>query len=632
MAAAGRTLFIGLSLWMDFFFFDMLRLAWFAIAKKCRVRRPMAVYHFVFICCVCMGAWLNIKYQVLSRFNDTINFLIIRNLGGGSLMEAFAYVSEEAASIGIFGLAIACVYWIGLRIVRRITESAAPADAAAYPRVKPWAPLLMIAITIALCFMINSRFELRYGLARKTAYQIVSTVFDTLTDIDRDGFGAFSFPLDPAPMNSAIYPGALDIPGNGIDENGYGGDFILEGETPDGLAGMPSHAGDHILLIVLESARSDVIGKIWEGRPVAPHMDALAKAGTAVAYAYSHTGYTITSITALFNRTLSDGRNRMTLVDYLEKAGYQLSFISGQDESFGNVASNVGMTGKGRSLFDARSAIDDRVFSSKAPGSLRLSEARIVQQFNLRSGEVDWHRPQFFYLNLQAAHFPYSHPKMPAIVNDKPVPRSEIQADNRKWLEATYYNAIAVADQTIGALVDRLKSIGAYENTTIMILGDHGESLFDDGFLGHGHALNETQTRIPLIINRSGLDIHCAVGQTDMAELLAQVALKRFDPEQWKDPEKGVLQVVGNLRNPRLIGIVSQGEKRTVLDMRTRRVFLSDQNRWESFDPAWNDPQLAPRVKALVRQWETACWENHLSLKNSARQNPVAEPAEGSAP
>jgi hypothetical protein len=51
-----------------------------------------------------------------------------------------------------------------------------------------------------------------------------------------------------------------------------------------------------------------------------------------------------------------------------------------------------------------------------------------VEQFETRIKEVDFAKPQFFYINIQAGHFPYSHPKMAKrIINDL-IPRSEINA------------------------------------------------------------------------------------------------------------------------------------------------------------------------------------------------------------
>ena len=71
-----------------------------------------------------------------------------------------------------------------------------------------------------------------------------------------------------------------------------------------------------------------------------------------------------------------------------------------------------------------------------------------------------------------------------------------------------------MADAALGKIIEALKKKGVYKDTLILVLGDHGESLFDDGHLGHGFSLNEIQTRIPLIINEKGIEITQAVRTT----------------------------------------------------------------------------------------------------------------------
>jgi Sulfatase len=612
---AERGKFILLSLWVDIALFGAVSLPWFWVSRRLQARPLMAAYNFIFVCSLLMGAWLGLKFKVLSYFNDTLNFLVIKNLGGGSLLEAFSYIANEAAVFGAGLLVLLCICWIGLYWINR--RSAHAVATIGVPRLSPkqsgWAMMVMGLLTIALMAFINSDASLRYGLTKKTSYALISHALDGLTDLDRDGHGLFRFPTDPKILDPTIYPGALDIPGNGLDEDGYAGDFNWEGPEPDPLARLSPIPGRHILLIVLESARGDLLDKTWQGRSVSPNITGLARTGTNVGYAYSHTGYTVSSIQALLNRTLSSSKDRVVLTDFLRRSGYSLSFISGQDESFGGVAAATGMDAPGSYLFDARSALTDRVYASKAPGSLRLSEDRIVRQFHLRTGEVDWKKPQFFYINLQAAHFPYSHPKMPAIINARPIRRSDISKENLTQLQATYWNAIAVADQAVGNMIERLKQLGVYEETVIAVVGDHGESLFDDDFLGHGHALNQAQTRIPLVISSPGLAIKGTVGQKDVAELLVRVATGRTDKGDWDKPERSQLQFVGSLNRPQLIGTVSAGDIRTILDLRTRKVFFSDLRRWEDFDKALNAPGLGQRTKELIELWERARWEDYLS-------------------
>ncbi len=619
-----RAGFIGISVWIDVVFFGVIGLFWFFVSQRFNVRPLLAVYNYFFVTLSFMGIWLALKFKTLSYFNDTLNFLVIKNLGGGSLLEAVSYVVSEGAILGIWLLCLVCLYLAGLYWANRNSGSALVNTQAISYKLKSigWWLGGIGLLTIALMVYINSDFSLRYGLKKKTSYALTSNLLDHLTDLDRDGYGLFVFPTDPEIFNSEIFPGALDFPGNGLDEDGYAGDFKWDGPEADPLELLAPMPGKHILLVVLESARGDLLGKVWRGQPVAPTITSMAQAGTNVEYAYSHTGYTVSSINALLNRTLSSRQDRVALTDFLRRSGYSLSFISGQDESFGGIATSTGMNEPGNYLFDARSALKDRVFASKEPGSLRLSEDRVVQQFNVRAEEVDWKKPQFFYLNLQAAHFPYSHPNMPMPINPRPINRSDISERNLTSLQATYWNAIAVADQAIASMIERLKQLGVYKDTVIAVVGDHGESLFEDHFLGHGHALNEAQTRIPLVINQPGLNINGAVGQKDVAELLVMAATDRIDKYGWGKQEPPQLQIVGSLNQPQLVGTVSTGAVRTILDLGTRKVFFNDLRRWEDFDKAINDSRLGERTKKLIELWEGARWEDYLSRSKAQINTP----------
>jgi phosphoglycerol transferase MdoB-like AlkP superfamily enzyme len=609
-----RMKFIGLSLWMDLVLFGALGLIWYWISILSRTKPVLSAYNFVFLTLSITGLWLLIKFKVLSYFNDTLNFLIIKNLGGGSLLEALTYVANEAVLIGFVIVFLLITYWLGLIWFRKYTEDQPSDNFKQKRKGYVWALLAIICLfTIILTAIVSSNSSLRYGLEKKTSYALISRALNQVSDLDRDGFGLFRYPEDPNNSNSTIYPGALDYPDNGVDENGYGGDFQWSGSSPDTLDQLATVPGKHILLIMLESGRGDLVGKTWQDKRVTPNITALAKQGSSAEYAYSHHGYTTTSLKALFNRTLSYGHDRVILTDYLQRSGYTLSFISGQDESFGNVSNATGMEKPDNYFFDARTGINDRVYASKESGSLRLSEERIVQQFSARTEEVDWNHPQFFYVNLQAAHFPYSHPTMPVLINGQPIQRSEINKENQTHLEATYWNAIAVADQAIGTMLKQLSSLGVLNDTVIMIVSDHGESLFDDNFLGHGHALNETQTRIPLVINQPGINVRSTIGLVDMGELLLRLATDRYDNSEFGDLKRPQLQFVGSLKIPQLVGTVSAGEVRTILDIRTREVFFSDLSLWKDFDEAWEDETLGPRVKELINLWEKARWEDHLS-------------------
>ena len=609
-----RLTFILLSLWFDLSLVGLLASLWFAVADKLNKYGLIIYYSFSVIVLFLVGMWLSLKFKVLSYFSDTLNLQIIENLGGGSLKEALLYVSNEILLfIGMLGIITVClIYFISFlnkrTFVQRFTNSTV--------EHRTYIELLIVAIVltpIITLFVSNNDF-LRYGLEKKIAYRLISSSLDKLSDIDFDGFGSFSYPKDTAVYNASIYPGALDIPGNGIDENGFLGDAVPPNVEIDTLAEITPQRGKNIILIVLESARADLLDQKLNGNYVTPVMREIAKTGISVKYAYSHTGYTTTSIKAIFNRDLVKNKNKITLINFLQAAGYQVSIISGQDESFGDVASETGMKNKDVSYFDARTALDDRVFPSKEQGSLRLSEERIVKQFQIRINQVDFAKPQFFYLNFQAAHFPYWHPKMARRIFNNLIPRSDISEENKDWVAATYWNAIANADWAVGKVIESLKERGQFDKTTIVILGGHGESLVEEGFLGHGHAINDTQTKIPLIINDPAIKVDDEpLGQVDVAELAIRSALGIKN--KWLNKDKTVFQWVGSLSQPTLIAHVQQDGIRTLFDFRSEEFFFSDLKSWKSYKEALSDPVYKDRAINLIREWEALHWREHTAEK-----------------
>ncbi len=604
-----RVVFISFSLWFDIVFFGVIAVIWFFIVDRLDKHGIYIYYIFSVLTILIMGGWLGFKFKVLSYFNDTVNFLILQNLGGGSLKDALLYAGSEIAFFVALASMLIAFFILSSKFLTRFNY------VNEFPIYKRQQTIILYGLISALFLtplvtrFVSANPLLMYGMQKKTSFHLISKTLDTLSDVDFDGFGSFAFPRDPEIFNAQVFPGALDIPGNGIDEDGFLGDASEPVVVPDSFTKIVPKKGKHIILIVLESARADLLEQKIDGQYVAPALRKIAKAGTVINNAYSHTGYTTTSLKAIFNRNLI-GQNNDNLLGFLQRAGYQVSIISGQDESFGDVANLVGMKAKGVDYFDARTAIEDRVYSSKDSGSLRLSEERVIEQFNLRIGQLDFSQPQFIYLNFQAAHFPYSHPQMTKRITETFIPRSKINLENKKEVTKTYWNAIANADWATGQVWEQLKSLEVLEDSLVVILGDHGESLFDDGFLGHGHAINDSQTRIPLILNTTDITVNEAMGQVDVAELAVRSALGLKN--SWVNPDKVVFQLVGSLDRPLLIAHVRNSGARTIFDFRTEQVFFSEDSVWKAFEEALADKQYRERTEKLIRDWESLRWQAHL--------------------
>jgi hypothetical protein len=245
--------------------------------------------------------------------------------------------------------------------------------------------------------------------------------------------------------------------------------------------------------------------------------------------------------------------------------------------------------------------LPDRVFPFAAPSSLTLDDQHLFRVIAGRLPAMDWRRPQFLYINFQAAHYPYYYPSMPRLLVEQPIPRELIGPGQEEWIQRTYWNALAFVDGLSGKLLDELKRLGVLKNTVVVFVGDHGESLYEDGTLGHGHALNELQTRIPFVVNVPGIRAEEPIGQAEvMSLLLPSIGLEKELPDRAPSAgPKAVFQYIGELQNPIQIGLVERNERRLILDLRTRQVFFSD--RPEPIPYQELTSELSARVEGGVR-------------------------------
>lgn len=568
--------------------------------------RPLFQLNFLFFTAVLSILLLTVKYEVLSYFSDAIGFQLIRNLGGGSLFDALLFVLDEAGLLAAAALGAGALYWICLRLVRRY----GPARIA--PSGLRWRHLLWLALPLPLVALAANREpDVRYGLTRFNAFALANAALAQASDFDRDGFSWFTAQADAHPLDAARHPFALDIPNNGIDEDGLGGDFRFDGVVPAPLAPHFPARPKHLVLIVLESVRGDALGRRVDGREVTPNLNALARQGTAFPEAYSHVGFTTASLKSLFGGALDPAPGDPSLFRDLKAAGYRIGVYSGQPESFGDIAAVVGMKESADVFVDAETLKDERAFGFAAKGSLLVDGRKLLREFDRSHGKAaDWARPNFVYFNFQEAHFPYSHPETPRLLPGEPIARADINLANKDEVARTYWNAVAYDDWLVGQVIVRLKRLGVWENSVLAVTADHGESLFDDAFLGHGHVINRQQTQIPLVLSVAGVAAGRPVGLADFRGILLRAAGAQGVAD---GPARPVFQHIGGLDWPTAIGMVEQSGVWTVMQTETELVRFSEAGRSARYADLAG-PEKA-RADRLIDEWARQRWLAHLARR-----------------
>lgn len=560
--------------------------------------------NWILIACGFFVLTLNIKFEVLNYFSDAISWQLIQNLGGGSLLDAVLYGLDEGILIIVsiiiaFVIYLFCIYWI-----RKY-----PANISITPKpiLAGWRWVLPILSAPFFIFFANGGgIDVSYGLNKFTSYNLITSILDQATDFDNDGYGFFSLQIDRQPFDPSRHPLAYDIPENGIDEDGFSGDFIphkIYSISP--TLKISTRHPPHLILVIIESARADILNKRINGKLVAPNLQKLAEQGSVIHESYSHTGYTTESLKSIFTGKLHPPDAGTTSLFYdLKAKGYRIGIFSGQPEDFGDISDTVGMRKNSDVYVDAETLKNERAFSFSAKGSLLVDESKLLREFEHKiAGNVStWERPTFLYFNFQSPHFPYHHPGMENLTEPNPIPRNKINKENQAWVARTYWNAVAYSDKQLGKLVARLKELGVWENTVFAVTGDHGEDLFEDGYLGHGHIINSRQFQTFLVINKQGYSNLGPIGLRDYLGILYHAMGSPQTPEI----SRPIFQHVGSLETPAVIGMVDKGSVFTTLKLDTREVWFSDLNKRMQYD-SLPEP-LLKRADSLVYAWETERW------------------------
>ena len=122
--------------------------------------------------------------------------------------------------------------------------------------------------------------------------------------------------------------------------------------------------------------------------------------------------------------------------------------------------------------------------------------------------------PFFMWVHYVEPHAPYrlhrDHLKQLGIYSSSNVPPKD-----------RYDTEIAFVDASVGRLLDHMNRTKLNEDTIIVFLSDHGESLGEHGYWGHGRNLYEPTLRIPMSITWKG---HLQAGTIEAPSLIIDVA------------------------------------------------------------------------------------------------------------
>jgi hypothetical protein len=522
-------------------------------------------------------------------------------LGGESIGTALTYVRSEFAGLApIAGgslLAVIAGAWLlgryGARLAGWLQRRRRLVELGSGRRL-----LMMNGILLVMPILVAPLSDAFHdALTFSLVHHLYVAPAERLTDFDGDGYSFLTRPHDNAPFNARLNPYALDVPGNGIDEDGIGGDLphiILDPpERPWRAADL---ARKNVILIIVESARTDLLE---EASP--DPMPTLRSTPGQRFVTLSHRAFTALSVVAALTGNITDGGAREPLIGKFKKLGYRTAVISGQNEDFGQMAERASMRSADFFAHAASFPPESRLYSSTNDAGLAVSGNVLNAAFarwlsGLRSDE------HFFtYMNLQALHFPYYWEGAKLSLISDPLRRADITPANRARLIRTYHNAARIVDDDFRDLMRILDEHGRRSDTVILVMGDHGEELFDDGHLGHGTNLSyEQNAALGKLINSDWKIPSRQVAISDAGALLYNSLLLPGLPPQTLKPQ--VFGSVGSVRGPRQIGIFAED------GVLTRYDFM--RNTWSRQVRLGAPFEAAQPALGVIHLWESKALES----------------------
>ncbi len=307
-------------------------------------------------------------------------------------------------------------------------------------------------------------------------------------------------------------------------ENGEGKFSVAEIKTlyiereerlEDCLKSYKRYKDKNIVLVLLDAARYDVIGKNFYSKKIIPFLDRLGKNSIYYKNFYSIAPYTPPSITSMFTGLYPEehavfskfdrlDNSIKTIAYYLKRAGYRTIGFYGNfifslckvNKDF-DISIPIKDIGKRESLNYSFNDIE------KALKILnKFKNSKFFAYFHILPPHEPYNPPKKFkiFLKNYKYNFYFLRKKFELLEAYKLEDKDFIKTVKKLYLNNYYY-----ADYISKRIYSFLEGNNLLKNTIFIVTADHGEAFFEHEKFRHSTTLYNEMIHIPLIIKLPGM-------------------------------------------------------------------------------------------------------------------------------
>jgi len=310
--------------------------------------------------------------------------------------------------------------------------------------------------------------------------------------------------------------------------------------------GLPKGGGEargpNLVMIVLDTVRPDRLSVYGHYRKTTPFLERLAREGVLFEKAYTPSPWTLPSHASFFTGLYPSEHaavhgswwldsERVTLAEKLKDRGYVTAGFTANPyigpytnaaQGFSRMARAALALGPpilpGEMLW--RAAIEPLFGKGELDNGGKLAAA-VLSRWIGELASAD--RRFFLFANLMEAHPPYPRDISAFRFFDDPAAaRDRLASDTRSYeafnagelsmstdlleMHRTLYDGcLYYLDQRVAEIYASLEEAGVLNDTVLVVLSDHGESLGEHGMWGHAFGMYKEQLHVPLIVRARGV-------------------------------------------------------------------------------------------------------------------------------
>ncbi len=268
----------------------------------------------------------------------------------------------------------------------------------------------------------------------------------------------------------------------------------------------------NVLYVILDAAGARHFSSYGYDRPTTPEIDRIASEGVVFENARTVASFTLLAMGSAWTSSYPDQhhngvpygaplpKDRLTLAELLGAHGiHSAGFVSN------------GVAGPGFALDRGFSEFDEvfRRFGAHAEAFRRVLPEWFASNATRRF---------FAYVHFREPHFAYDPPPPFDTMFGADGPLTKLQRTKYDWitdvnwgrvrpspaevahLRRLYDGNLAHVDREVGRIRRDLEASGLWDKTLVVVSADHGDQLFEHGYVGHLDQVYEEALQIPLVL------------------------------------------------------------------------------------------------------------------------------------